>query len=104
MVRRLWRGIRVDDETLGLDLTRAVGPAGDYLAERHTAKHCRSELWKSKYFQTITPEAWEEDGSKDLVDKIDQDLRRILETHKPEPLNDPTQKQVDAILERFGAI
>ena len=49
-LRRVWKGIRVDEETLALDVTRSVGPGGHYLGEEHTAKHCRTELWNPKYF------------------------------------------------------
>jgi trimethylamine:corrinoid methyltransferase-like protein len=102
MSRRIWKGIRVDDETLALDVTRSVGPGGDYLSEMHTAAHCRTEFWGTKYGQATDFETWEREGAKDLRDRIDEELRTILETHQPEPLPDSIQSQIDAILKKFG--
>jgi len=102
MARRFWQGIRVDDETLALEVTNKVGPGGDYLGEMHTAVHCRKEISPIKYFASKTFESWEQEGRKDLKDIIDQDLRKILATHKPEPLPASVQKQLDAIVKKYA--
>jgi len=39
-----------------------------------------------------------------LKDRIYDDLRTILETHKPEPLPDSIQSQIHAILKKFGVV
>jgi trimethylamine--corrinoid protein Co-methyltransferase len=97
----MWRGVRVDDETLALDLTKKLGPGGEYIAEMHTAKHCREELWPAKYFVAKTFETWADEGRKDLKELIDEDLQKILETHEPEPLSAPIQQQLDAIVRKY---
>ncbi len=99
-LRRVWEGVRVDGDTLALDVTRSVGPGGDYLAEMHTARHCRTELWNPKYFRF----AWEEgnENKKGLMAVIDEDLRRILNEHHPESLPDSVKKQIEAILKKYG--
>jgi trimethylamine:corrinoid methyltransferase-like protein len=104
MSRRIWKGIRVDDETLALDVARVVGPGGDYLSEMHTAAHCRTEFWGTKYGQATDFETWEREGAKDLKDRIDEDLQAILETYQVEPLPDSIQSQIDAVLKKFGVI
>jgi len=99
--RRMWRGIRVDDETLALDVTNNLGPHGDYLGEMHTAVHCRKEISPIKYFASKTFEAWEQGGRKDLKDLIDQDLRKILATHQPEPLPASVQDRLKDIVKKY---
>ena len=101
--RRIWQGVRVDDETLALEVTRKVGPASDYLAEMHTAVNCRKEISPIKYFQSETFEAWEQGGKRELKDRIDEDLRKILETHEPEPLPASVREQCRAIVRKYGA-
>jgi trimethylamine---corrinoid protein Co-methyltransferase len=101
--RRMWKGIRVDDETLALDLTHKLGPRGDYLAEKHTAIHCRKELSPIKYLGSQSFDTWQAEGSKDLKEIIDEDLRKILATHQPEPFSPAVQKQLDAIIEKYRA-
>lgn len=45
MCQRVLRGIEVTDETLALDLMMQKAPGEDYLAERHTVEHMRSEFF-----------------------------------------------------------
>jgi trimethylamine:corrinoid methyltransferase-like protein len=103
-LRRMWKGIRVDDETLAIDVTRAVGPGGDYLAEEHTAMHCRSELWNPKYFR-LSLEKSEGAATPDkraMMSIVEEDLRRILASHRPEPLPDALREQINSILGKYS--
>ncbi len=103
LLRSLWRGVRVDDDTLALDVTRAVGPRGSFLTQRHTARHCRSELWKSRYFYGATAARPQAGDDRELWERLDEDLREILRTHRPEPLPAPLRKRINSILEKSGA-
>lgn len=101
LLRKLWQGIRVDDETLALELVREVGPQGHYLAKRHTDAHCRAEPWQSRYFRA--PRGAGAAEGEDLLDRVDEDLRRMLASHRPEPLPAPLRGRIDAILRASGA-
>ena len=102
MLRCLWNGITVDDEHLALDLTHAVGPKGNYLGQRHTAVHCRDNYWNSRYFGANFPRSNSPAiPDRELIERIDDDLREILATHRPEPLSEPVRKEIRAILGRF---
>ncbi len=103
LLRCLWQGVRVDDETLALELSRALGPGGSYLAERHTARHCRSERWASRYFHRPSGGSPAGAGGTDLLERIDADLREILASHRPESLAAPLGRELDSILQSFGA-
>jgi trimethylamine:corrinoid methyltransferase-like protein len=102
MLRCLWKGIPVDDENLALDLTRSVGPKGNYLGQRHTAMHSRQNYWNSRYFGANLPLKSGLLPDEDLLERIDADLREILATHRPEPMPEATREQLGAILEEFG--
>jgi trimethylamine:corrinoid methyltransferase-like protein len=102
MLRCLWNGVSVDDEQLALDLTHSVGPKGNYLAQRHTAVHCQKNYWNSRYFGAKFPRSNSPAiPDQELIERIDDDLRVILATHRPEPLPAPMHKEVRGILERF---
>ena len=100
--RRMWKGVTVDDETLALELTNKLGPRGDYLGQMHTAKYCRKEISPTKYLISRSFDTWQKEGKKDLKEIIDADLRNILATHKPEPLPVSVQKQLEAIVKKYG--
>ena len=61
--------LAVDDEALALDEIRAVGPGGNHLARPYTSKHFR-QIWQSDLFDTTRHDAWEADGSKTLLDRL----------------------------------
>ena len=102
LLRGLWEGVTVDEEQLALDLIRSVGPKGNYLAQRHTRDHCREHLWNSRYFGANFPQVNSPDTPyPELIERIDKDLRKILESHRPEPLSPVMQKEIREILGRF---
>ena len=101
LLRAMWQGIPVDDEQLALEVTRAVGPKGNYLAQPHTAKHCREGYWDSRYFGARLPLSTNNLPDRNLVERIDADLRQILAVHEPEPLPEPLRAQLGAILEKY---
>ena len=104
MIRRMERGIEVNEDTLAMDTTKKVGLTCDYLAQAHTAAHCRTELWQPRYQRGMNFETWEQGGKKDLKDLIDEDLHEILTTHKPEPLSNHVKKQINDILRKYRVI
>ena len=105
MLRCLWNGVTVDDEQLALDLTRSVGPKGNYLGKLHTVEHCRENYWGSRYFGAKYPRSSSGNiPDQDLVERIDDDLREILATHQPEPLPTVMQKEIREMLGKFESV
>jgi trimethylamine:corrinoid methyltransferase-like protein len=102
LMRTMWAGVQVDSETLALELAKEVGPRGNYLAQRHTVSHCRDNLWPSRYFGPNLPLNNDGRPDKDLVERIDDDLRSILANHRPPPLDPALLAELDAIRERFA--
>jgi trimethylamine--corrinoid protein Co-methyltransferase len=103
LLRTLWQGVRIDAEMLALDLAREVGPRGNYLAHRHTVSHCREQLWHSRYFGASMPLSTDVRPDKDLVERIDADLRRLLTQHVPVPMPPDLDAALRSIRERFAA-
>jgi len=100
-LRSMWRGIEVSDEMMALDLTRSEGPRGNYLANEHTAKHCRSESWNSRYFGAKYPLSSGVLPDEDLVERIDRELQEILQNHHPEELAHETLLKMRSIADEF---
>ena len=97
LVRKTLEGIVVDDETLALDVIRAVGPGGNFLAQKHTKKHMR-ELWVPRLFDRRPYNVWEEkrDGARDWARQKAQD---ILKNHQPDPLDPRLSAELARIIE-----
>jgi trimethylamine--corrinoid protein Co-methyltransferase len=96
IVYRMMQGIEVSDETLALDTVHAVGPGGNYLAQKHTRRHMR-EIWLPKYFDRRTYEEWVRKGD-DGRDWAREKAREILTTHTPEPLDPKITAEFERII------
>ncbi len=74
--------LAVDDEALGLDEIKAVGPGGNHLARPYTRKHFR-QIWQSDLFDTTRHDAWEADGSRTLLDRLRRGPRSCAPSRAP---------------------
>ena len=84
------------DEALALDLIDEVGPDGQYLATRHTARHCR-ELYYPRLFERATREAWTAAGATTLAERAGRRVEELLDAApRPEPL--PCDDELAAIV------
>jgi trimethylamine--corrinoid protein Co-methyltransferase len=85
MTARVLKGIKVDDEHLGLDAIEAVGPGGNFLVSPHTTRHLRTEFFQGNGVTDRKNRArWEERGASDARDRARQIVRKIL-GEKPQP-------------------
>ena len=85
---------------MGLDVIRSVGPGGDYLAEEHTYKYYKSELWRPRISNRDDPDTWLQKGGKSFGDRLIEDTVAILDSHEAEPLAADVEAQIDAIVRR----
>ncbi len=98
-VKRIVRGFEVNADTLATEVVGAVGAKGNFLAEEHTAKHFRDELWLCKQVWTRQPfDQWQAEGGKSMADRIADEVNRVLTTHKPAPIDEALAKEVDNIV------
>jgi len=52
------QGMRVDDETMALDVIQKVGSGGHFLAEKHTLQHFKDEHLFSELVDRRSYAAW----------------------------------------------
>lgn len=99
MIRRILQGIAVNKETIALDVIKKVGPAGNYLGERHTLKYMRQELSTTRLFNRKMRDNWERSGGKDIAAVAREEAIEILKTYQPTPLPEEVRKKIRAIVE-----
>jgi trimethylamine--corrinoid protein Co-methyltransferase len=99
-VQRIARGFAVDDDRLAADVLAAVGPAGNFLAEEHTVRHFREELWLPGPAWARQPyDLWQAEGGTSFADRLQCRVAGLLDTHRPEPPDPALAKQIDYIVE-----
>ncbi len=100
-VRRLYRGVPVNDVTLALDVIREVGADGNFLVHRHTLEHLQSTQWRPKLINRMGYEKWEDSGRTSLLQRAQQKLKRILKEHQPVPISAEKAKKIQKRVDRF---
>jgi trimethylamine--corrinoid protein Co-methyltransferase len=78
MVKRLMRGLRINEDTLALDMIQRVGPAGHFMAEDHTFERFTKEVWYPKIFERDRFENWHAAGAKDARQRARERVVELL--------------------------
>ncbi len=100
MTKRFLRGFELSPQALAREVIASVGPGGNYLMTEHTLHHFQSELWRPTVFTRDGYKRWEEAGAKDTATRVREEIRRILETHRPPALGDKTLARLEEIKKR----
>ena len=99
-IKHIIKGVEVNEETLAFGLMKDVITNDQiFLAEEHTIKYMRlGAVWMSKIDQ------WHQTENGDSMESVltgaRAQARDILNTHKPKPLAEAVQDELDEILER----
>jgi trimethylamine--corrinoid protein Co-methyltransferase len=96
--RRLLAEIEVSDETLAVDVLKAVGPGGDYLGQRHTRRHLRSSQWRAQLLNRASYDRWFEGGGLDVTEKARRKALELLATHEVPALPAELVARLDAVV------
>jgi trimethylamine--corrinoid protein Co-methyltransferase len=86
MVKRIIRGIGVDRELMGVEVIKKVGIGNNFLTERHTIEHLEAEQAQATIIDRRRRGAWEQRGSKSLIESANERARELLKSHEPKPL------------------
>jgi len=98
MVRRVQRGIKINSDTLAVDVINRVGPGGNFLADDHTLEHFRQETWYPKLLDRNNRQAWEANGSKTLGQRLNEKVLHILNDYQPSPVSEEVAAKIAALL------
>ena len=101
MSKQAHRGILTNDEMWLDDVIQRVGPGGHFLGEKSTAANMRSGEWLIPRLGVHdAKQSWELAGKKDILEEAREKVERLLSTHKPLPLSDEVEKELDKIQKR----
>ena len=99
-IRRMYKGIPVNEEMLALDVIGEVRSEGNFLVHEHTLKHLRSTQWRPTLTSRMDHTNWLSSGATTLLDRARQRLQQILASHQPAAVADDLmakiQKRIDA--------
>ncbi|MCK8825379.1 trimethylamine methyltransferase family protein [Fuchsiella alkaliacetigena] len=99
-VRRVARGVKVDENTLAKDLIKEVGHGGDFMQTLHTAQNFKDELWDADLTERRMWEYWEEDGALDLEERAIARAREFIKEDNGFDLDKDLAAKIDEIAKK----
>jgi trimethylamine--corrinoid protein Co-methyltransferase len=105
MGKRAYQGIATGEGKWLEDVIQRIGPAGYFMGEPSTVKNMRSGEWYlSDFGWQGTYEDWQASGKPRILDGASQRVEKILSTHKPLPLSEEMERELDQIYTRAQEI
>jgi trimethylamine---corrinoid protein Co-methyltransferase len=102
-IHKLISGVKVDHESMVLDLIDEIGPGGTYLTHSHTFQHTRSQS-QAVVFDRKTRAQWmQSSNGKDLTEMAYEKAKNILESHTPVALEPGAAETIKGLMEEFEA-
>jgi trimethylamine--corrinoid protein Co-methyltransferase len=89
--------VKVDEETLAVDVIKNVGPGGHFMSQKHTLDHLK-ELYLPSIFDKTSEESWIKGGKKDIREVAQVKCKETLREHHPEPLPRDVQEKLKQIV------
>ena len=96
-IKRIVKGLPVNDTTLSVDLIKEVGLSGDYLTHPSTLGLFR-ELSTPKLMNRESYENWTAGGATDLHQRALQQARELVANHQPAPIGAQARREIDEII------
>ena len=103
MVRRVLKGMAVNEDTLAKEVIKAVGPVGNFLGQKHTRTYMRQELSTSSLFERRMNDVWVRDGSKDVYQRAREKAVDLFENYKTDPVPPEIAAKLRSIVEAAEA-
>ena len=90
----------VDEESLGLDAMREVGPGGHFFGAAHTQARYRTAFHKPMLSDWRNWESWEEAGSPEAAGKANRIWKELLAAYQPPMVEAAVREELDAFVAR----
>lgn len=102
MSRYFVDGLRIDDETLALDVIDRVARNGSngaiFLSDKHTFAHFKTALFNPDLCDRSRFEHWEAGGSKEMHQRCNAKAKQILDEHQVVPKSEAVLDGIEAVL------
>ena len=78
MMKRMKRGVSFNDDDLGIDLIKQIGPGGSFITAKHTTSRMKTEAVMTKIADRDARSIWEKKGATDTHAKAMAKAKDIM--------------------------
>jgi trimethylamine--corrinoid protein Co-methyltransferase len=103
MVMEFLKPLEMDDEALGLEAMREVGPGGHFFGARHTLARYTTAFYAPIISDWRNFQQWQAAGSPDAAHKANAVWKQALAEYVPPPLDAAISEEIDAFIARRTA-
>ncbi len=90
--------LKINEETLALDLIHQVGPDGYFLDADHTLNHVKED-WMPSLFDRSDFEQWSEDGQYTFLNRAKITVRDTLKSIQPKTLPADIEQKLQSVID-----
>ena len=94
MLKRVKRGIKFDEQEIGLDVIAQVKPGGSFMMNPHTLKRMKSEALLTRLADRDSRQAWEKKGAPDTDTRAMQVVHEILVRESNTVFSDEIERRI----------
>ena len=87
MIAILLAGVDTSENGQAMDALREVGPGSHFLGAEHTQKNFETAFYRSPLADNNSFEQWEQEGSKDIVQRANSTWKSMLNEYVAPPLD-----------------
>ena len=98
--RYILNGIAVDSSSIALDAIRRVKPGKGFLDDDHTLHYWKKAQYLTNRMDRKVYENWKKDGNMDMFSRLNEEAKKILETHKVPELGENVEKVIEEVLKQ----
>jgi trimethylamine---corrinoid protein Co-methyltransferase len=100
MVAAFLDPIEVDEDSLGIEAIREVGPGGHFFGAAHTQARFRTAFHKPMLSDWRNWESWQEAGSPELPGRAHRIYRDLLAAYEPPPIDPAVAEELKSFVAR----
>jgi len=105
MVKRALDGIKVNEDTIALDLIEKVAisekKGSTFLGEMHTLKNMKKSLYMPKLVDRYRRNTWWKKGAKDIIERAGEKVDEALKNHIRPKVSNEIEQQLQEYLEKI---
>ncbi|MDP7547546.1 MAG: trimethylamine methyltransferase family protein, partial [Alphaproteobacteria bacterium] len=100
MMAEFLRPIPLEDDDLGVDAMREVGPGGHFFGATHTMERYETAFYAPMLSDWRNYESWQEAGSVDATQRAHKIYQQLLAEYKPPPMDPAVAEELDDYVDR----
>ena len=102
IIRRLYRGIDVNTNTIAAEVIKSVGPGGSFFMEDHTFEFLKSgEFREVKVSNTKNYDNWLNSGAPDVVQNASGKVKELIKSGNDKLLDNKKIEAINRIIKDF---